>query len=79
MTIRKSRLNQFGMEVANFCGKYGFTMQGLAKLAGVERTSIWNVGTGRRSGLTVIPRVKAAMEAYVREHGEDSEFVSLEG
>ncbi len=79
MAIRKSRLNQFGMDVAIFCGKYGFSAKGLAELAGVERTSIWNVGTGRRSGLTVIPRVKKAMEAYEREHGEDSEFKSMEG
>ena len=79
MAKRKNRLNQFGMDVAVFCLQYSIEKQELAVRAGVDASSIKKAGTGHISGVKVIPLVRSAMEAYKRERGEDSEFVSLEG
>ncbi len=68
MNKRKNRLNQFGMEVAMYCLKYGLEKQELSALAGVDASSIKKVGTGARSGVTVIPLVRAAMEDYAQDH-----------
>ncbi len=68
MKKRTNRLNQFGMDVAIFCLRHNLEKQELAALAGVDASSIKKVGTGVRSGVTVIPLVRAAMEAYARDH-----------
>ncbi len=70
MGRRVNRLNNFGLEVTMFCASNGISKQYLAALAGVDYTSIWKVGSDQRAGVTVIPRVRAAMADYIRERKE---------
>jgi hypothetical protein len=70
MGERKNQLNAFGLEVTMFCAQHGIKKKDLAARAGVECSSIWKIGTGQRTGVEVIPLVRAAMEDYIRESGE---------
>lgn len=56
----------FGVEVTEFCARFGITKRELASLAEVKYMTLCDVECGRSAGHQLVPKVREAMAEYRR-------------
>ncbi|OPZ65861.1 MAG: hypothetical protein BWY85_00220 [Firmicutes bacterium ADurb.Bin506] len=72
MAIRKKPKTEFGLELLQFCARYGITYKQVAEDAGVKHSTLVECTTGRCAGHELIPKVRQYMEDYEARTGANA-------
>jgi hypothetical protein len=59
---------EFGVEVAMFCARYGFSRRRIAERLGIPYVTLRETASGRTAGHEVKPKVREFMKEYENSH-----------